>query len=260
MPDPDGGAISSSEGESSVALAGLRNDERRAAMIRFASSLSHALGTPLNVIAGRAAMIAMEELPSEEIAQNARIIEAQVRGITELLQRALRFVREGPPAGERTDLCKLAERAVSVVQPSAASRNITLRCTATPELMAVVPQKRILGIVTSLLSLGLDTVGDGGKISLDVQHGHCEPPPSERGRAVAGNCARFAVRYEGARLDDELFKRVYEPWLEPPVSGRDAALLLAVAFGMAREHRAWVEVRDGAEGTTLCLCWPLVSA
>jgi two-component system NtrC family sensor kinase len=260
MPEPDGGATSSSEGESSVALAALRNDERRAAMIRFASSLSHALGTPLNVIAGRAAMISMEELPAEEIAQNARIIEAQVRGITEMLQRALRFVREGVPAGERTDLSKLAERAVCVLQPSAASRKITLRCTTTAELMAVVPQNRILGIVTNLLCLGLDTVGDGGRISLDLQHGHAEPPPSERGRAVAGNCARFAIQYEGARLDDELFRRVYEPWLEPPASGRDAALLLAVAFGMAREHRAWVEARDSAEGTTLSLCWPLVSA
>jgi len=260
MPDPDEDGASSSEEESSIALAALRNDERRAAMIRLASSLSHALGTPLNVIAGRAAMIAMEELPSDEIAQNARIIEGQVRGITELLQKTLRFVREGPPASERTDLSKLAERAVRVLQPSAESRNITLRCATPPELVAVVPQNRILGILTNLLRLGLDTVGDGGRISLDLQHGHADPPPSERGRAAAGQSARFAIRYEGVRLDEELFKRVYEPWLEPPASGRDAALLLAVAFGMAREHRAWVEANDSAQGATLSLCWPLVSA
>jgi signal transduction histidine kinase len=260
MPEPGEDAGSSSEGAHDLALLALRNGERRAAMIRLASSLSHALGTPLNVIAGRAAMISMDELPAEEVAQNARIIEAQVRSITELLQKALRFVREGPPANEPTDLVRLARQAASVVEAAARARQVTVTCAAPAELTASVPPNRILCIVTDLLSLGIDLLGPGGRLALELRRGHADPPPLERGRASSGECAQFAIRFEGMRLDDELFRRVYEPWLDPPSDGRDAALLLAVAFGMAREHRAWLEPRQTERDTTLTLYWPLVAA
>jgi nitrogen-specific signal transduction histidine kinase len=52
-------------------------------------------------------------------------------------------------------------------------------------------------------------------------------------------------------------EHVYEPWLVQGIEDRETALTLAVAFGIAREHRGWIEAAVDASGTTFSVCWPI---
>ena len=56
----------------------LRQAERRAASARMVSVAGHLIGTPLNVIAGRAALIRSNPAP-EAVEENVRRIEEQFR-------------------------------------------------------------------------------------------------------------------------------------------------------------------------------------
>src|SRR5688500_13584428 len=108
-------------------LDALRQEERRAAVSRVASTLSHALGTPLNVIAGRAAMIGMDGMSLEEIQNYARIVEQQVRSVATTLRQVLNFGRDAVIPLETCDVRKVLARAVRVLEPVAAAREVTVQ-------------------------------------------------------------------------------------------------------------------------------------
>lgn len=230
---------------------------RRGAVGRFASSLSHALGTPLNVIAGRAAMIGMSDDESRDARENARIIEAQVKNITDILQRALKFVRDGTPGAERLNVSELVERVAAILEPLAASREVAIEvANGHPVVVSVIPD-RVFDITLTLASWAVGNVPRGNKVRIRVDSRPVEPPSTERGRARGGLSAVIEVRCPGAELSPELVEHVYEPWLSGSSIDRDTALTLAVAYGIAREHRGFVQAEHTDEGVTFRLCWPV---
>src|SRR3954471_20951649 len=83
-------------------LDALRQAERRAASMRMVSVTGHLIGTPLNVIAGRAALIRSNPSP-EAIEGNVRRIEEQVERLSLRIRRLIDyFGLPDPPAGRRT--------------------------------------------------------------------------------------------------------------------------------------------------------------
>src|SRR5262249_50960019 len=104
--------------------------------------------------------------------------------------------------------------------------------------------------------LGLQTVERGKRISLSASVGRLDPPSTERGRAVSGDMASFAVVYEGVHLDAQLFNNPYEPWESPQLKDPKLALLLAVCFGLARDHSGWIEWQPLESGTRIVMSLP----
>ena len=235
----------------------LRRGERQAVLTRVASSLAHALGTPLNVIAGRAALAQMAGASEGEIAENCQIITRQVRAITALLQEVLSFARAGWPAPQPVELRVMLEEARELMQPIAAARGAELSVERVADLTLPLHREAVLQVLTALISFGLTLPERVPLIRLSAERAHAEPPSAERGRVQAGDYAHFRVTFDGERIDERLFEHVYEPWLHRSDTDRDGALCLAIAFGMAREHRGWVEHRAGESGSSLELHWPL---
>src|SRR3954470_23295179 len=71
-------------------LDNLRRAERRAASARMVSVAGHLAGTPLNVIAGRAALIRVNPSP-EAIEENVRRIEEQVERMAMRIRRLVDY-------------------------------------------------------------------------------------------------------------------------------------------------------------------------
>src|SRR5262245_48836625 len=75
----------------------LRHAERRAAAFRVASAIGHLIGTPLNVIAGRAALIRHAQDPGNlrdaaTPADHARRIEEQIERLTVEVRRLIDYL------------------------------------------------------------------------------------------------------------------------------------------------------------------------
>ena len=67
----------------------------------LASVIAHEMGTPLNVITGRAELIASGEADPSEIVPSARVILAQAQRLTQTIRRLLAQVRTSPDAPAR---------------------------------------------------------------------------------------------------------------------------------------------------------------
>jgi PAS domain S-box-containing protein len=74
----------------------LRKTERIAELGTLASGMAHEIGTPMNVILGRAEYL-MDRVKEEPVKKSLRTIVAQVERITRVMNQLLAFARRKPP-------------------------------------------------------------------------------------------------------------------------------------------------------------------
>src|SRR4051812_5602618 len=77
----------------------LRRAERRAVSARMVSVAGHLIGTPLNVIAGRAALIRTNPTP-EVVEENVRRIEEQVERLAQRIRRLIDYFGLAEPTSQ----------------------------------------------------------------------------------------------------------------------------------------------------------------
>lgn len=152
-----------------VLLDRLRQDERMAVTSRVASMIGHLIGTPLNVIAGRAAMIRSN--PNDENAvENARRIEEQVDRLAQQIRRLIEYLTAPEPPVERRSVAEMLEDAVGLYRPLAERRGVRLNEPTSPLPEGVIDSTALM-VLTSLLSLSLRLTPSGGEVSIGVSQG-----------------------------------------------------------------------------------------
>src|SRR6266404_9661285 len=82
----------------------LRHTDRLTTVGRLAAGIAHELGTPLNVIAGRAGLIGSGKLGAEEIAQSAAAIREEADKMTRIIRQLLDFARSNTSRKQPVDL------------------------------------------------------------------------------------------------------------------------------------------------------------
>src|ERR1043165_4012260 len=97
----------------------LGQTEKLATLGQLAAEIAHEVGTPLNVIAGRARSIQRKSRDPEVVEKNAGIIAEQTARITRIIQRLLDFERRkaGAPEPARAHARgNLTELAVTTIE------------------------------------------------------------------------------------------------------------------------------------------------
>ena len=88
----------------------LRKTERMAELGTVASGMAHEIGTPMNVILGRAEYL-LERVSEEPIKKGLQTIVAQVERITKVMNQLLSFARRRTPERRPVDLKRSSRRA-----------------------------------------------------------------------------------------------------------------------------------------------------
>jgi two-component system, NtrC family, sensor kinase len=216
----------------------LRQAERRAASARMVSVAGHLVGTPLNVIAGRAALIRTNPSP-EAVEENVRRIEEQVERLALRIRRLIDYFGLAEPSAADKPLGEVLAEATALYAPVAEARGIVLEVFAHGLESLRVDGALTPLVVTTLLSLALRTTSPGQAVSLSL---------AERGPQLVG----LELRCPGLSLPPKSFER-----LEPPEHGLryDAGTLetLWVCLGLARRLGGGLEVApaESGEGVTL---------
>jgi two-component system, NtrC family, sensor kinase len=154
-----------------VRLDALRQAERRAASARMVSVAGHLIGTPLNVIAGRAALI-RSNLTPEAVEENVRRIEEQVERLAMRIRRLIDYFGMAEPTAARRSLGEVLDECAALYCPIAEAAGVTLHVSPQGleplQLEASVPPL----VLTTLLSLAVRSTSAGQTIRLTaLEHG-----------------------------------------------------------------------------------------
>ena len=107
----------------------LRHAERLTTIGRLASSVAHELGTPLNVMTGRARLIVEDE---KLAAVHARVIIDQAERMTKIIRQLLDYARRRPAAEGRSRSGQAGGRTRSPLLAPLATQEADGDCTSAP--------------------------------------------------------------------------------------------------------------------------------
>ncbi|PLX81507.1 MAG: histidine kinase [Desulfuromonas sp.] len=230
-----------------AALEKLRHTERLATIGRLSAGMAHELGTPLNVVAGRAKLIASGELEADEVVRSARIIGEQSERMTTIMRQLLDFARHGASRKQPLDLGQLMAGVAEMMQPTAKKQAVNLICLPTREpVRAMADAGQLQQVLANLVMNAIQAQPEGGDVMLSLA---C--PESEvrlEDRVEQRLMAELLVEDAGPGINPEDLTKIFDPFFTTKEIGQGTGLGLAIAWGIVSEHGGRIEADNRTEG------------
>jgi signal transduction histidine kinase len=240
-----------------AAAAQLRHADRLNTVGKLASGVAHELGTPLNVVSGRAKMILRGQVSGPEIEDSARTIVEQSERMTRIIKQLLGFARRRQPQLTRESLGTIVQRTLGLLQPMAHKANVT--CVSRgdePGPEVEIDSSLIEQALTNLVVNGIQAMSAGGTLAVTLAEEDATPPAD-----LGGGRERFAcihVQDQGVGMTAEQLARAFEPFFTTKDVGQGTGLGLSVAYNIARDHNGWISASSQANmGSRFSMYLPL---
>lgn len=241
-----------------AALEQLRHADRLTTVGKLASGIAHELGTPLNVVGGRAKMI-FRGLPPEEAADSARIIAEQADRMTKIIRHLLDFARRRVAQKAPANLAQIVRQTLALLEPLARKRSVTLRLDeadlAPSRAEAEVDAGQMQQVLTNLVMNGMQSMKRGGELTVRVERALARPPADHGG--AEGEHIAIRVIDRGDGIAPEHIARIFEPFFTTKDVGEGTGLGLSVSYGIVREHGGWIDLEsERGKGSTFTVHLP----
>jgi signal transduction histidine kinase len=232
------------------ALNQLRHADRLATAGKLASGIAHELGTPLNVVMGRAKLIRNDQKIREEARRNGQIIEDQAARMTAIIRQLLDFARARESKRVHANARELVERVVRLLQPLAEKQNSTLAFGQLEmDARIDVDAGQLEQVLTNLTVNALQALQTGGLVRFAV---YSREAPHEQDGST-GKYVVIEVDDSGPGMAPQVMARVFEPFFTTKEVGEGTGLGLSVAYGIVQEHGGFFTV-DSAPGRGSRFC------
>lgn len=220
----------------------LRHADRLSTVGELASGIAHELGTPLNVVSGRAQLIQAQAGASAEVSENARIIADQARRMTAIIRQLLDFARRHRPARQRADVHEVVAQAVTLLEPIAEAAGVSLETRTSPGTLALIDVAKTLQVLTNLMVNAVQAMPGGGTVVVSAREEEVGAPPDDH--AEPGAYVVLSVKDEGVGIASEDLEQVFEPFFTTKRPGRGTGLGLYVCHGIVREQSGYITVHS----------------
>lgn len=240
----------------------LRHADKLAVIGKLASELAHEIGTPLNVISGRARLLRREFPDGDPRNENLDIIRTQVDRISRVIRRFLEVGRAPRMQKDPVDLAAIVREVAAFVAPELRRKQVRLGLAISSALPTVTADADgVSQVLLNLLMNALAAVPPGGRIGVALAP--CDAPAEvalRNGegteRLVAG--VELRVSDTGHGIEPAILPRVFEPFFSTK-PGEGTGLGLNICRDIVRDHGGEIAVdsRPG-EGTTVRIWLPIV--
>ena len=226
-----------------VAVDQLRHADRLRTVGQLAAGVAHELGTPLNVVAGRAGLIASGRLSQDEVTKSAATIRAESDRMTTIIRQLLDFARRNTPQRVDTDLRHIARQTMELLTALAEKNNVslTLECEEAPfPIQLDVGQMQ--QVFSNLIVNAIQSMPDGGPVTVSLARAH--DVTDDHGSCRQGEFYRLAVEDGGVGISAAEIDQVFEPFFTTKDVGEGTGLGLSISFGIVQEHGGWIDVNS----------------
>jgi len=240
------------------ALEKLRHTERLATLGKLSAGMAHELGTPLNVISGRAKLIGSNGLPEEDVSRSAKIIGEQAERMTNIMRQLLSFARRGEARKKQVELNAVLRSVIPLLEPSAKEKKIELLLTETGHPLTVhADSGQLQQILLNLAINGIQAMSEGGRLELQALMIENRDVPENLADDGKKWCAML-VRDQGIGISEDDLTHIFDPFFTTKEIGQGTGLGLSIAYGIVEEHGGWIDVESRpGEGSCFKVYLPL---
>ena len=239
------------------ALGQLRHSERLSTVGKLAAGMAHELGTPMNVISGRAGLIASGRLSAAEEKKSAVAIGAQVDRMSRIIRNVLDFSRRAGSEKTKTKLLQLCRETADLLHPLAAKGKVEIHLEG-DEIEVPLNRSEIQQVLSNLLTNAIHAMPEGGRITVSARTETVEADPP-LGRETTGRpFAVLCVKDEGEGIAPDVLPRIFDPFFTTKDVGQGTGLGLSVSYGIVADHGGFIEAKSRlGRGTTFFVYLPL---
>jgi two-component system NtrC family sensor kinase len=215
---------------------------------KLTSALAHEVGTPLNVIAGRAE-VALKSLTTDSPARaDLAIVGAQIDRITRIINSLLDTVRPQAPVARPCRIDGLFDPLLPLFHHAARAGGIALTSSSAPDLPTLhADPGQLQQVLTNLVMNAIEATPPEGRVSLAVT-------PGVRGGRPG---VAIAVSDTGAGIPAAALPHVFDPFFTTKPRGQGTGLGLAISRDIVSAHGGDIRLEsEEGRGTTVTVWLP----
>lgn len=224
-----------SAGEQRVALEReLRHRDRLVLIGRIAASVAHEMGTPLNVIDGRAAQLLRRPDSAVEMRQrNLTIIREQTRRIAQVVRQLLGLARTNGICRQPVDVAQVFSDVSELIEGEAHRHGVSVEIVAGAPVCIEGDKDMLRQVFLNLCINAIQAMPRGGCLRLEYQ--------SNGQKKDGREFIAASVSDSGAGISPKHLTQIFDPFFTTKDVGQGTGLGLAVSRRIVEEHGGWIE-------------------
>ena len=216
--------------------------EKLSAVGELTAGLAHEIGTPLNIISGRAEYLLSLVGKDMKIAKDLKIIINQIDRITSLIQQLLKFTRSEKREVKPININSVIKDTINLLETKLDKSKINIKTNFSAGIPLIHgDENQLQQVFVNLLINAIHAMANGGEIKITTQ-------PDVKNHKIL-----VTVKDTGCGIPEENLSRIFDPFFTTKEIGKGTGLGLAVTYGIIKDHGGDIEVssevNNGSEFT-----------
>jgi signal transduction histidine kinase len=236
--------------------AALQEADKLITIGQMSAGLAHEIGSPLQILKGRAEHLLLCAGQPEEVIRHSQILASQTERITRIVQQLLEFTRRRPPHFTRIDLREPVNAVLNLLEYEAHKKQVELSFEAAKDLPLIqADSDGIQQIVLNLVGNALSATGAGGRIVVAVESCQTGTDPAH---SEAVEAVQLSVRDNGCGMSQETLGHLFEPFFTTRHEQGGVGLGLAVARSIVTAHHGSIKAESTpGQGSIITIILPV---
>ena len=239
----------------------LQQTQKMEAIGTLAGGIAHDFNNILGSIIGYGEMMEMFDVKKNTKIENRlnHILKGAYRA-RDLVDQILTFSRHTDQQKKPLRLTPILKEALNFLRaslPATIRINENLKCR---DDVILANPTQIHQVLMNLCTNASQAMADsGGTITVALnQINHEKLAPSTRLDLAPGPYVRISVADQGPGIDNAIIDKIFDPFFTTKKPDKGTGMGLAVVHGIVTNHNGILEVKNGAEGTTFSVYFPLL--
>jgi two-component system, NtrC family, sensor kinase len=229
----------------------LRHSDKLATIGTLASGLAHEIGTPLNIIRGRAEYLLNADSNPPKTTERLETIVGQIDRITKIVRMLLDFSSHRELAQYPRDVREIINATLNFLQTEAERRGVRFVANLPAEPLIVKCEAgQLQQVFINLAVNALDAMSEEG--------GTLQVTAESRRDGMRKNL-RLLFEDSGPGIAESDRERIFDPFFTTKEPGKGTGMGLAISQSIIREHDGKIEVERGRTGACFVVTLPLMT-
>lgn len=231
--------------------------EKLASVGLLAAGIAHELNNPLTGVLTFATLLRQKATDGSPDAEDLDLVIRETRRCAAIIRRLLDFSREKAPEKKFSDVNRIIEDTVRIVERPASFRDIEIGLDLDRQLPPVwADEDQIKQVVMNMLVNAQQSIEEKGNIILRTRL--APQPGSPRPGRQTGPMLEISIIDTGCGIPAQNLGRIFDPFFTSKEVGQGTGLGLAVSHGIVKAHGGTIEVESKVgEGSEFRVYLPL---
>jgi signal transduction histidine kinase len=233
----------------------MRHMERLATIGQLASGLAHEIGTPLNVISGRASYLKKKVNDQAPLDKNLDVIVRQSQRITKIIKHLLTFSRKNPPQLVPTEVPSVMDSTLDLLGNRIRRQGVKVVKSFPPDLPFVEGDpEQLQQVFLNIMLNAVQAMPSGGELILE---GRVITDEGRTTECPQPKSVEIQIRDTGEGMKPEVLEDIFKPFFTTKWDGKGTGLGLPISHGIVRDHGGNIRVKsEEGKGTAVGICLP----